>query len=263
MPDLPMAATRLIRSLLRRRRAAVERLRFRAFTSRLRLLLRAHGARLVVDAPAGTRLGGRVRVELDPWGRPGDATFTLRAGEGARIGADVDLVLHAAGTNVLELGDRAALGDRVRLELRDGAIRLGPRTRVRSGVVLKSEGDLALGARVEVSWYAVMHCANRLRLDDFAGVAERVTIVDSDHPHDGSGAHFYEQPIRLGTVDVGRNAFLAAGCILTAGTVIGPNSVVAAGAVVPGGTFPEGSLVAGVPARVVRALAAGDQALSG
>ena len=52
-------------------------------------------------------------------------------------------------------------------------------------------------------------------------------------------------------VRIGDNCFLGINSIILMGTVIGNNCIVGAGSVVCGGTYPDGSIIAGNPARVV------------
>ena len=58
-------------------------------------------------------------------------------------------------------------------------------------------------------------------------------------------------------MSVGAGSWLGAGAIILPGTVIGRNVVVAAGSVVRG-HVPDRCVVAGVPAKVIRAYVAGD-----
>jgi carbonic anhydrase/acetyltransferase-like protein (isoleucine patch superfamily) len=236
---------------------AWHRARLQLWTQRTRRLLAAHGAELVVEAAPGVRLHGLPAVQVDPWGSAGAARTTIRLGPGVTVGRDVVLELHPAGTNVVELGAGTVLHDTVRLQVRDGAIRLGERTRVRSFAVLKADGELTTAGGNEISYGVVIHCADRVTLGRGTGLAERVSIIDSDHTVDGSDRDWYRAPLRLGPVVVEDNVFLAAGCVLTRGTRVGRNSLVAAGAVCTGRqAFPPSSLVAGAPARVVRELQA-------
>jgi acetyltransferase-like isoleucine patch superfamily enzyme len=142
----------------------------------------------------------------------------------------------------------------VRLQLRGGAIRLGAYVNLRDGVVLKSEGELDIGYEVPVSYGCAIHCVERITIDASAGLAERVTVVDSDHTHDGTDAYFLANPLKVAPVHIGSNAFLCANAVVTRGANIGANSVVAANAVVGEGDHPPGWLLAGVPARPVRPL---------
>jgi len=54
----------------------------------------------------------------------------------------------------------------------------------------------------------------------------------------------------LGTITIGNNVVVGVNCVLLPGTSIGDDSVVGAGAIVRG-AFPPGSVIAGVPARVI------------
>jgi acetyltransferase-like isoleucine patch superfamily enzyme len=55
---------------------------------------------------------------------------------------------------------------------------------------------------------------------------------------------------RFGRIHVGSRSFIGANSVLLPGTTLGERTVVGAGAVVKG-TFPEGVVLAGVPARVI------------
>lgn len=244
-----------MKQLALRARDALHRVRFVLFTAKLRVVLRAHGAKLVVDAPHGVKLAGAPTVEIDRWGAKGDARTTLRIGRGVTIGHDVAFELFPGGTNVLELGDRCVIQDTVRLQLRNGAIRLGPGTRVRSFAIIKSDGEIITAGDNEISYGTVIHSAARVEIGRATGLAEHVSIVDSDHTVDGGDGDWYEAPVRLGPVVIEDNVFIAAGAVITRGTRVGRNSLVAAGAVLTGQrSFPPGSLIAGAPARAVRAL---------
>ena len=78
--------------------------------------------------------------------------------------------------------------------------------------------------------------------------------MDSDHTHHGDDRPFLAQPLKIAPVHIGANAFVCANAVITRGARIGANSVVGAGAVVGAGEHPAGWLVAGIPARPVRAL---------
>lgn len=68
---------------------------------------------------------------------------------------------------------------------------------IRYNAIIKSAGELRLGDEVLVGHGSVLHCDVSVVLGDRSGVAEGVTIVDSDHPHDGTNDHFYHRPLLL------------------------------------------------------------------
>ncbi|HEU4657673.1 MAG TPA: DapH/DapD/GlmU-related protein [Capillimicrobium sp.] len=252
-----------MRRLRERAARARGRLRFARWVRRLRRTLRAHGARLEVDAPHGAVLEALPHVEISEWGRGDGARTVLRIGAGVRIGREVVLELFPGGTNVIELGDGVRVHDHVRLQVRDGALRVGPGCGLRPFAVLKADGELVLEGRNEISYGVILHCAQRVELGLGTGLAERVSVVDSDHVGDGTDRDFYQAPLRVDPVVIEANVFVAAAAIVTRGTRVGRNSVIAAGSVLTGPrTFPAGSLIAGAPARVVRALAPAQEPVS-
>jgi len=72
--------------------------------------------------------------------------------------------------------------------------------------------------------------------------------------HDGSVAvlnrSYGKKLDRVGKVDIKDNVFIGHGAIILPDVTIGPNALVAAGAVVSK-NVPEGTIVAGVPAKVI------------
>ena len=190
--------------MITRANDTLHRLRFAVWIGLLRLQLRRRGARLVVDAPYGARMNGFPHLDVDGT-HGGGGTFTLRVARGVKLGRATHLDLLASGANTLEIGEGAYLMHGVRLQLRDGSIRLGPHVNLRDGVVLKSEGRLDIGYEVPVSYGSVIHCVEAIEIADYAGLAERVTVVDSDHTHDGTDAYFLRQPLRIAPVRIGSN----------------------------------------------------------
>lgn len=221
------------------------RLRFALWAARARAQLRRHGGRL--------ELHGRARFDGPPHLRAsGGGTLTLRFGEGVRLGRD--LQLESEGGGELALADGVYFLHGARVVLRGGTIALGAHTHVRDGAVLKSAGALRVGEEVTIGMADTIACAERVEIGDRAGLGERVSVTDSDHTHDGSDRHYLRQPLRVTPVEVGANVLVSAGAVILRGARIGPNAVVAANAVVGAGEHPSSHLLAGAPARAVKAL---------
>ena len=236
---------------------AWRRLRFRLWVIELRLRLHRAGARLELDAPHGATLDSRPVVRAFPLGT-GSGVFSLRVGPEVKLGHRVTIEIWAGGDNRLAIGRRSLIEDSVRLILRSGTIEMGEFCNLRDGAWLKSDGELILGDNVQVSQHDALHCDRRLELEDWVGLAERVTVLDSDHSFDGSDVHFRDQPLQVAPTTLGRNTFVAANAVVLRGSTIGANSFVAANAVVRGGDYPAGSLLAGIPARVTTTRAEAD-----
>lgn len=83
-------------------------------------------------------------------------------------------------------------------------------------------------------------------------IAPRVTFVSGSHCIEPDGLHVagpgYSSPI---VIEDG--CWICTGATILGGTIIGERSIVAAGAIVKG-KFPPGSLIAGIPGRILRKL---------
>ena len=114
-------------------------------------------------------------------------------------------------------------------------------------------GDVTLGKGVSV-WYNAV-----VRGDDGSiTVGENTNIQDNavlhEETHVGSGCTIGHSAIVHGCT-VGDNTLIGMGAILLNGAKIGCNCIVAAGALVTGKMdAPDGSMIMGSPAKVVRAL---------
>lgn len=243
-----------LRLLARSLRSLRRFIRFRVWAWYLDFELHRRGGRLVLDVEAVPQLDGFPVVKASALGE-GDGTLTLRMGRDVVLGRQLELEVWARGTNVLELGREAHILDFTRLKLRSGAIRIGWHSHVREFSVLKSKGELTIGEWVEMSYLTTIHCEERIELADWVGITDRVTIVDSEHTLDGSDEHFFHRPVRVEPVLIDRNTFVATGAVISAGSRIGRNAAVGAGAVLTGGDYPSGWLIAGMPAKPLKALA--------
>lgn len=124
-----------------------------------------------------------------------------------------------------------------------GAVEMGVESSVWYGAVLRGDiNRIVVGAQSNVQDGSVLHVS-----DDFACVlGERVVVGHRAVVH---------------ACTVGDEVLVGMGAIILDGAQIGPRCIIAAGALVTKGTvIPEGSLVVGSPARVVRALRPEEQA---
>jgi acetyltransferase-like isoleucine patch superfamily enzyme len=202
---------------------AFDRARRAWFIARLRLLAAWRRTELDLDIAPDLRLGRRIEVKVAPRSK-----IRIHIGPRCRIGNDVLLFLTSGS---LWWGD-------------------GVQLRVRSAINLT--GELWCEGGNIFSYGTIIHCVESIRIHQWAGSAEYVTIVDSAHFHSAPDVCVSENtvssPVRIGT-----NVFLAPRVSVNRGVdigdfcVVGPNSTVVRDA-------PPGTLVSGVPATVVRSL---------
>lgn len=132
-----------------------------------------------------------------------------------------------------------------------GAMSLGP------GVVFRSfrtpvrleaghGGELTLGPGVFINDGVNIFAARRVAIGAHTKIGDGAMVYDTDfHPVDPG------QVIPVEPVSIGRNVWIGARVMVLAGAQVGDHAVIAAGSVVRG-TIPARSVVAGVPAKVIR-----------
>lgn len=123
-----------------------------------------------------------------------------------------------------------------------GAVTIGERASIWYGCVLRGDiNRITVGDESNIQDGTIIHVA-----DHFAAiVGERVSVGHRAIIH---------------ACEVGDEVLVGMGAIVMDGACIGPRSIIAAGALVTKGTqIPEGSLVMGTPAKVVRPLSLEEQ----
>jgi acetyltransferase-like isoleucine patch superfamily enzyme len=190
---------------------------------------------------------------VEPPGTPG--SLVVRLGDRVRFAPGVIIEAEPGKHSVLEIGNGTRIGASTHFHLRGGSIRIGDASEIRDGCVLKtSGGDIELDDRCFMSYGCVLHASERIVMEERVAIGERVTIVDSGHDTDGSDVHWAVQGVPTEPVVIGANTLVFANAVITMGAQVGANSQVAAGALVRGGDHPDGVLLAGVPAEVVKLL---------
>ncbi|HEX4654264.1 MAG TPA: acyltransferase [Mycobacteriales bacterium] len=175
-----------------------------------------------------------------------NATVELDIADDVRIGRDVRVVFEPWSHNVLHIGPKSSLDDRVLIQLKGGTIRIGDRVEIRRDCVLNVAGELEIDGDGPISWNSVIHCSTRIHLERMVGLAEQVTLADSSHYFTTPDEHFWHN-VRTGAIEIGRNTWLCPKVTVTRDAKIGSHCIIGAGSVVVG-EIPAGSLASGVPA---------------
>ncbi|HYZ28219.1 MAG TPA: hypothetical protein VE570_04115 [Thermoleophilaceae bacterium] len=243
-----------MRTLLSGALALRRRLQLALWVSRARTRMKWVGIRLDVELGEGV-VFVRNPFVLAGVRPPGDAgRLTVRLGDRVRFAPGVIIEAEPGTDSALEIGSGTRIGANAHFYLRGGSVRIGSGCEIRDGCVLKtSGGDIEVGERCFMSYGCVLHATERIHVDERVGLAEHVTLIDSSHEHDGSDVHWAVQGLPTAPVTVGSNTVVFANVVVTTGSHVGANSQVAAGAVVRG-EHPDGVLLAGVPAEVVKSL---------
>src|SRR4051794_22167916 len=149
--------------------------------------------------------------------------------------------------NALAPGDfdavRALLGELTGHDL-DPSVRVLPPFHTDSG------RNLRIGRNVFVNHGCTAMDLGGIDIGDDVMIGPNVHLITSGHPLDPATRR---SQITIAPIRIGRGVWIAAGAMVLQGVTVGDDAVVAAGAVVTR-EVPPRTLVAGVPARVVRAL---------
>ena len=188
--------------------------------ARIRLLSAWHGASTEVDIAPDVRLGRRIGVRIWPGSR-----------------------------NSVRIGPGSIVEDDVRLTLNNGSLILGDNVEIRHHVIMMLwGGTLEIAGENIISWGAVFHCADSIRIGRQVSIGEYSTIVDSTHVFTTPEAPFTHQT-KTGPVEVGFNTWIAAKATISRNSKVGDHCIIASNAVVSG-EVPSSHLASGAPATV-------------
>jgi acetyltransferase-like isoleucine patch superfamily enzyme len=160
----------------------------------------------------------------------------------------------------VELGRGSYLDERVYLHACPGGIQIGEDTLVMHGAILHvynfrglPHAGIRIGRRSLVGEYCVLRGQGGITVGDRVYLSPHVQLLAVNHVFDDPSRPFVDQGITAEGISVEDDVWIGAGAIIADNVRIGKGSVVAAGAVVSRDVPPH-SLVAGVPARVIRTI---------
>ncbi|NCP35879.1 MAG: acyltransferase [Shewanella vesiculosa] len=113
------------------------------------------------------------------------------------------------------------------------------------GVQLKEPGNIVIGNRVVVNSNVLLDGRGGLEIYDNVDIARGVTIWTMSHDYDNNHSLYSLKVI------IKSNCWIGSGAQITPGVVLNDNIVVGCGSVVTK-SFPENSVIAGVPAKFIK-----------
>lgn len=120
-----------------------------------------------------------------------------------------------------------------------GSISIGENTML-NGVCIVSYENVEIGCDCQIA------SSTMISDTDFHPVAPEIRIKQV------RGEEFPFSSVGKNKIKIGNNVWIGWNCTVLKGADIGSNSIVAAGSVVLGGHYPEGSLLAGNPAKIIK-----------
>lgn len=112
---------------------------------------------------------------------------------------------------------------------------------------------LSVGSNVSIHRGCYVDAIGGVTIEDDVSIAHGTSILSFDHQWEDPSMPIRDNPVRLAPVHICRDVWVGCGCRILAGVRIGSRTIVAAGAVVVR-DVPPGSIVGGVPAKVLRSI---------
>jgi acetyltransferase-like isoleucine patch superfamily enzyme len=145
--------------------------------------------------------------------------------------------------------------------LREGRLEIGPHVYLEPGVWLTSDaGRISIGGGSLLNLNVMVAAVDAVAIGEHCMFANGCLITDGNHRFDDRDRPVTWQGFTTkGPTRVGDNVWCGANVVITSGVTIGERCVIGANSVVTA-DIPAGSIAAGSPARVLKAIAWADSA---
>ena len=139
----------------------------------------------------------------------------------------------------------------------DGSVKIGSRvlfrtTSRRTSIAVRGNARFEIGERCFINDGVEIDVWKSVEIGPYCFIGNNTRIADTNYHEIDEGAG-----TRVDSISIGRNVWLASNVTVLPGVSIGDHSVVAACSVVTK-SFPDRSLIAGIPARKIRDIEAAD-----
>lgn len=108
---------------------------------------------------------------------------------------------------------------------------------------------MSFGNNVSINQYCYL--AGEIHFENNIAIANHTSIHSFNHTYSNKELPIKEQPVINNPIEIANDVWIGSGCRILSGVKIGDRVIVAAGAVV-NKSIPSNSLVAGVPAKIVK-----------
>ncbi len=110
---------------------------------------------------------------------------------------------------------------------------------------------ISIGDYVTMEQNCHIIAADELTIGNHVTISGNVFISDTEHEYEKLDTNIHQQNLKVKKVSIGDYCFIGYGAVIQAGTVLGKHCIVGSNAVVKG-VYEDYSVIAGVPARVVK-----------
>lgn len=133
-----------------------------------------------------------------------------------------------------------------------GEVFIGERSTCRTYACLYTYGGrIVIGRRCTLNPFVIVYGHGGVEIGDCVRIAAHTVIVSANHRFDEVGVPIADQGVTAEGVRIADDVWIGAGARILDGVSVGKGAVIAAGAVVAR-NVPEGAIVGGVPAQILR-----------
>lgn len=130
--------------------------------------------------------------------------------------------------------------------------KMGKNVRIFDGVTIKYPSDIVLEDNVTINHMCFIAALGGLTIKKNTMVGNNSILVTSTHNTELMNMDMVSQGISCSPIIIAEDVWLGAGVKIFYGTRIEKNSIVGAGSVIVNKTFPQYSVIAGVPGRIIK-----------
>jgi len=134
-----------------------------------------------------------------------------------------------------------------------GKLEFAGRVEIRKHAVLRTSGQLSIGKDFFLNSYSRIVAHESVQIGDNVTIAQFVSILDHDHEFEFVDTQMVMNGFKTSAVVIGNNVWIGDKVTILRGVTVGNNVIIAANSVVKD-DVPSGSLVAGVPVKIIKAL---------
>jgi acetyltransferase-like isoleucine patch superfamily enzyme len=161
--------------------------------------------------------------------------YQISAGKNLII--DDNVSINALSTNGITIGDNVSIA-------RDSILFC-------TGVIAHRGSGITIGDRTGIGARAFLAGQGGITIGNDVITGPNIQVFSENHNFDNVTQTIKEQGVTKQAVIIGNNCWLGGGITILAGVILGDGCVVAAGSVV-NKSFPANSIIAGVPAKLIK-----------
>ncbi len=153
----------------------------------------------------------------------------------------------------IELGKSTLISPEAKIQvLNGGSVIIGSNTEIHQySMLFTYGGNIKIGDDCSINPFCVLYGHGGLTIGNKVRIACHTVIIPANHDYRDMSKPIMEQPESRKGISIMDDVWIGAGSKILDGVSIGKGSVVGAGSVVTK-SIPEYSIVAGVPARIIK-----------